>query len=61
MAKVTKRRTNCSESGTWVVDEELLDSGPVLAALDRVLRIQERRAKLLGINAPKKVTADVAG
>lgn len=35
--------------------EALVDSGPVLAAIDRLLKIQERRAKLLGLDAPSKV------
>lgn len=35
--------------------ETLVDSGPVLAAIDRLLKIQERRAKLLGLDAPAKV------
>ena len=30
------------------------DDGPVLAAIDRLLKIQERRAKLLGLDAPTK-------
>ena len=38
-------------------DEPLLDDGPVLSAIDRVLKIQERRAKLLGLDAPTKVEA----
>jgi hypothetical protein len=37
----------------------LEDDAPVLAAVDRLLRIQERRAKLLGLDAP--VRADVGG
>ncbi|MFD8667068.1 hypothetical protein ACFV1U_16945 [Streptomyces microflavus] len=32
----------------------LPDDGPVLAAIDRLLKIQERRAKLLGLDAPTK-------
>ncbi|MEU9792893.1 helix-turn-helix domain-containing protein [Streptomyces sparsogenes] len=35
-------------------DEPLLDDGPVLQAIDRLLRIQERRAKLLGLDAATK-------
>jgi hypothetical protein len=35
--------------------EPLLDDAPVLAAIDRLLKIQERRAKLLGLDAPTKV------
>ncbi|MCT2591138.1 hypothetical protein LHJ74_14685 [Streptomyces sp. N2-109] len=38
--------------------EPLLDDGPVLAAIDRLLKIQERRAKLLGLNAPSRVSVD---
>ncbi|MER6103609.1 hypothetical protein ABT115_15125 [Streptomyces sp. NPDC001832] len=32
----------------------LPDDGPVLAAIDRLLKIQERRARLLGLDAPVK-------
>lgn len=35
--------------------EVLVDDAPVLAAIDRLLKIQERRAKLLGLDAPAKV------
>lgn len=34
--------------------EPLEDDGPVLAAIDRLLKIQERRAKLLGLDAPAR-------
>lgn len=33
----------------------LLDDGPVLQAVDRLLRIQDRRAKLVGLDAPKRL------
>jgi hypothetical protein len=33
------------------------DHGPVLNAIDRVLRIEDRRCKLLGLDAPVKVEA----
>lgn len=36
----------------------LVDDGPVLAAIDRMLRVQERRAKLLGLDAPQRVSID---
>lgn len=39
--------------------EDLLDDSPVLAAVDRLLRVQERRAKLLGLDSATKV--DVSG
>jgi hypothetical protein len=35
-------------------EEPLLDDGPVLTAIDRLLKIQERRAKLLGLDAPAR-------
>lgn len=35
--------------------QPLKDDAPVLNAIDRLLRIQERRAKLLGLDAPKKI------
>jgi predicted transcriptional regulator len=43
--------------GKVIVDEghKLIDDGPVLHAIDRLLRIGERRAKLLGIDAPAKL------
>lgn len=36
----------------------LEDDGPVLAAIDRLLKIQERRARLLGLDAPQRVSID---
>lgn len=35
--------------------EPLFDDAPVLQAIDRMLKIQERRAKLLGLDAPKRL------
>lgn len=43
--------------GKIIRDEKgqpLLDDGPVLNAIDRLLRIQERRAKLLNLDAPTR-------
>lgn len=37
-------------------DVPLVDDAPVLQAVDRLLKIQERRAKLLGLDAPTKVS-----
>lgn len=34
------------------------DSGPVLATVQTLLRVAERRAKLLGLDQPAKVTVD---
>jgi hypothetical protein len=33
----------------------LVDDGPVLQAIAHILKIQERRAKLLGLDAPKRI------
>jgi transcriptional regulator with XRE-family HTH domain len=40
--------------------EPLTDNGPVLQAVDRLLKIQERRAKLLGLDAPTKANVTVS-
>lgn len=36
-------------------DEPLIDDAPKLAAIDRLLKIQDRRSKLLGLDAAQKV------
>ena len=41
-------------------DAPLPDDGPVLAAIDRLLKIQERRAKLLGLDAPTKQAISIS-
>jgi hypothetical protein len=40
-------------------EEPVLDDGPVLAAIGRLLDIQARRAKLLGLDAPTKSRVEV--
>jgi len=45
-------------SGGRVVEHDgkpLRDDGPVLAAIDRLVRISERRCHLLGLNAPIRI------
>lgn len=37
-------------------ERPLADDAPVLQSIDRLLKIQERRAKLLGLDAPTKVS-----
>lgn len=39
----------------------VLDDGPKLAAIDRVVKISESRRKLLGQDAPSKVEAQIGG
>lgn len=36
--------------------EPLIDDGPILAAVDRLLKVQERRARLLGLDSPQRVS-----
>lgn len=38
----------------------LTDDAPVLAAVDRLLKIQDRRAKMYGLDAPARVEAQVS-
>lgn len=42
----------------YLGEQPLADHGPVLAAVDRLVKIQERRAKLLGLD---KQSLDVSG
>lgn len=37
----------------------LEDDGPVLQCIDRMLKIQERRSRLLGLDAPTKIKAEI--
>jgi hypothetical protein len=39
--------------------EPLADDGPALAAIDRLLKIQDRRARLLGLDAPTRTRVEV--
>ncbi|GGK98944.1 hypothetical protein Ppa06_67140 [Planomonospora parontospora subsp. parontospora] len=44
-----------TENGQPVYAErDVLDSGPILAAIDRVLKIMDRRARLLGLDIPAR-------
>jgi DNA-binding transcriptional MerR regulator len=58
---VLKARHQTIQNGKVVRDngEPVLDDGPVLSAVDRLLRIEERRARLLGIDAPSQVTGTI--
>jgi hypothetical protein len=40
--------------------EPVEDDAPVLNAVDRILRISERRARLLGLDAPQRIEVDDA-
>ncbi len=58
---VLKRQHVTVSHGKLIYDdrtgEPLIDDGPTLSAIDRILKIQERRAKFLGLDAPTKVEA----
>jgi len=61
-ARGVRKREHITVANGRVIEVEvdgekknLVDDGPVLQAIDRLLRIQERRAKLLGLDAPTKV------
>jgi hypothetical protein len=59
--RVLERRHFTVNGGKVVYhgEEPLEDDGPVLAAVDRLLKIQQRRAALLGLDEPVK--AEVGG
>jgi hypothetical protein len=56
--KVLRRQHVTVSNGRVVIHPgtkaPLEDDGPVLNAIDRLLKIQERRARLLGLDAPTK-------
>jgi hypothetical protein len=52
-----REHVTITQAGRIVVDDEgrqIVDDGPTLAAIDRLLRIQERQAKLMGLDAPSR-------
>jgi hypothetical protein len=54
---VLERQHVTVSQGRIVREEDgtpILDDAPVLAAIDRLVKIQERRAKLLGLDAPAR-------
>lgn len=56
--KVLERRHITVSQGRVVKDDAgatIEDDAPVLAAIDRLLKIAERRSKLLGLDAPSRV------
>jgi hypothetical protein len=62
--EVLRGRHVVIQGGRVVVDRQgqpYTDHGPVLAAIAALLRIAERRARLLGLDAPSKVDAQLRG
>lgn len=62
-AVVHRQHPHVTPSGVIVrhpeTGEILTDAGPVLSAIDRLLKIQERRAKLLGLDSVTKTEVAV--
>ena len=62
--KVIEMRHFVTQYGEFGIDEEsgqrLLDDAAVLRGVDRLLHIAERRAKLLGLDAPRQLDAAVS-
>jgi hypothetical protein len=61
VTKILRRRHLLISGGTVVLHPEndeqpLEDDAPALHAVDRLVRIMERRARLLGLDAPTKVS-----
>ena len=52
------RDTVFDDEGNERPGDPLLDDGPVLQAIESLRRLSERRAKLLGIDAPTRVEAE---
>lgn len=55
--RVLRRAHVIVSHGRVVMDDDgnpLIDDGPTLAAIGQLLRIQDRRAKLFGLDAPTK-------
>jgi cell division septal protein FtsQ len=60
--EVLEREHVTVSNGRIVVlgESPLPDDAPVLAAIDRLLKIQERRARLLGLDAPTKQNISIS-
>lgn len=52
---IVKPITGVDEDGNYIYGDPLNDDGPALAAVDRLLKIQERQARILGSDAQEKV------
>jgi len=60
--KVLRARHVTVSHGKLILGEDgtpLLDDGPVLQAIDRLVRIAERRSRLLGLDAPVRTKIEV--
>ena len=53
--KVVHHMTVDPDTFEPILGDQITDDGPVLQALDRLLKIAQRRAALLGLDAPTKV------
>jgi len=57
--KVVRHVTGIAEDGTEQLGEAVADDGPVLTAIDRILALLARRAKIYGYDAPPAARIDV--
>lgn len=65
--RIVTRRISDPDTGLWIIlsytdedapiyaTEDVLDDGPALQAIQTLIKIMDRRAKLLGLDAPKRV------
>jgi len=57
--RIIKPITGVDEDDNYQYGDPLLDDGPAMAAIDRLVKLQEREAAILGSDAEKKVSADL--
>lgn len=63
-AVLERDHVHISQGGKVVRDDGgqiVLDDGPKLAAIDRIVRVEERRARLFGMDAPTRSKVDLGG
>ena len=61
MQALLRKHLKVSNSGKVIIHEDdvVYDDQPVISAATALMRLGERRARLLGLNAPTRVEADV--
>ena len=63
-AVLERDHVHISQGGKVVRDDGgniVLDDGPKLAAIDRIVRVEERRSRLFGMDAPVRSKVDFGG
>jgi hypothetical protein len=56
LAVMIRKHVHVTQGGKVVYDdgEKVLDDAPILAAVDRLIRLQERRCRMMGLDAPRQ-------